>query len=237
MNQQIIDNLFEFWSLLGLKSKLLIKKENYKAVMVENSDFGKRVFDIKDKGIITDIIDKIKSKLLPNIITLSKPNELEREPDAKFMFGQRNMALDLNDYQADSNTSSNIYHVKTVEEILQFAQIASESFGYKVDGDLIKLIANEPEINLFVYRKEEETLGCGLVFFDSNNNAGLHMIGTIPAGRGMGIGKSITEYLLKEAKDKQCKFCVLHASLMGEKIYSRLGFVPYGELATYRINH
>ncbi len=62
------------------------------------------------------------------------------------------------------------------------------------------------------------------------------MIGTIPKGRGQGIGKSITEYLLHEAKQNGKNYCVLHASLLGESIYRKLGFKPYGELETYRIS-
>ncbi|BDD05595.1 GNAT family N-acetyltransferase [Aureibacter tunicatorum] len=70
---------------------------------------------------------------------------------------------------------------------------------------------------------------------DSNDNAELHMIGTVPEGRGKGIGKSMTEYLLLEAKANNAKSCVLHASAMGARIYTKLGFQAYGELETYRI--
>ncbi len=42
------------------------------------------------------------------------------------------------------------------------------------------------------------------------------MIGTVPGGREKGIGRSMTENLLQEAKDNNAKYCVLHASSMGE---------------------
>ena len=57
------------------------------------------------------------------------------------------------------------------------------------------------------------------VFFNSNNNAGLHMMGVLPNGRGKGIGKSMTERLLIEAKENNMDYCVLHTSLMGKSIY------------------
>jgi predicted acetyltransferase len=80
-----------------------------------------------------------------------------------------------------------------------------------------------------------EYLGCGIIFFDSNNNAGLHMIGTISNGRGKGIGTKMTKKLLLEAKANKSEFCVLHASMMGENIYKKLGFNSFGELETYLI--
>ena len=69
-----------------------------------------------------------------------------------------------------------------------------------------------------------EYLCCGIIFYDSNNNAGLHMIGTISNGRGKGIGTKMTKKLLLEAKANKSEFCVLHASMMGENIYKKLGF-------------
>ncbi len=61
------------------------------------------------------------------------------------------------------------------------------------------------------------------------------MIGTLPKGRGKGIGKSMTEILLIEAKENNMNFCVLHASLLGESIYRKLGFEAYKEIETYKI--
>ncbi len=100
---------------------------------------------------------------------------------------------------------------------------------------IYKIVNDSKSIRLFIYQEKSECLGCGIVFFDSNNNAGLHMIGTLPAGRGKGIGKSMTERLLIEAIENNINFCVLHASLMGESIYRKLGFESYKEIETYKI--
>ncbi len=117
-----------------------------------------------------------------------------------------------------------------------FADTASESFGYKVDHAIIhKLSLTETAAKIFIHKNSLKTLGCGIVFFDSNKNAGLHMIGTIPEGRGLGIGTQMTMRLLKEVKARGCNYCVLNASEMGEPIYKKLGFQTYGELETYRI--
>ena len=86
-----------------------------------------------------------------------------------------------------------------------------------------------------IYKEKKESYGCGIVFFDKNNVAGFHMIGTIPKGRGKGIGKSITKKLIGEALVNNSKYCVLNASKMGEQIYKKLGFTIFGTLENYTI--
>jgi ribosomal protein S18 acetylase RimI-like enzyme len=146
------------------------------------------------------------------------------------------MALDLELFSNPVNKNPNIKQVTSEDNAKTFAETASKSFGYKVDHQVINEITkNSKNIRLFIYQENNESLGCGIVFFDSNNNAGLHMIGTLPEGRGKGIGKNMTEHLLMEAKDNNAKKCVLHASKMGEPIYIKLGFQKYGEIETYKI--
>ena len=45
----------------------------------------------------------------------------------------------------------------------------------------------------------------------------------------------MTKKLLIEAKENNMNFCVLHASLLGESIYRKLGFESYGEIETYKV--
>jgi hypothetical protein len=123
--------------------------------------------------------------------------------------------------------------VRTKKEAINFAKTASEAFKYKVDGNIIHLLSEDSsKVRLFNYLQNNEYYGCGIIFFDSNNNAGLHMIGTTPNGRGKG---KMTKKMLLEAKANNNDFCVLHASMMGESIYKKLGFNSFGELETYRI--
>lgn len=237
MNDQIINNLYEFWKHIGNLNNKLIETGNYCAVSMDNSDWPNRVFDIQnDFDIIEEIQILSKENKLPEIITLTKPNKLNSNSDYEFVFGQKNMTLDLNKISITVSDKPNIKRVKTENDSVDFAETASESFGYRVDHKVIlNLVNNSNAARLFIYQEGKECLGCGIVFFDSHNNAGLHMIGTLPKGRGKGIGKSMTEKLLKEAKENNMNHCVLHASLMGESIYKKLGFEPYGEIETYKI--
>jgi len=236
-DKEILENLFEFWSYIGKKTKRLVENQHYKSVSVMESDWPNRVFSIsEDHDILYKIIDLIQDKQLPNIIALPKPNKLGDYSYSKLFLTQRNMALYLESVEVSLEDDVNIKQVRTKTDALKFAKTASETFKYKVDGNIINLLSEDSsKVRLFNYLQNNEYLGCGIIFFDSNNNAGLHMIGTTPNGRGKGIGTKMTKKMLLEAKSNNNIFCVLHASMMGENIYKKLGFSSFGELETYQI--
>ena len=237
MNKKILNNLYEFWSYIGKKTKRLVENDHYKSVSVIDSDWPNRVFSISEgKDILSEIIDLIQGKLLPNIIAVPKPNSLENLSYSKLFLTQRNMAVSLETEGMNLKGDVNIKQVRTKEDALNFAKTASDAFGYKVDGNIIYLLSEDSsKVRLFNYMYNNEYLCCGIIFYDSNNNAGLHMIGTISNGRGKGIGTKMTKKMLLEAKANKSEFCVLHASMMGENIYKKLGFNSFGELETYLI--
>lgn len=237
MDKQIINNLYELWKHIGNLNNRLIETKNYCAVSMENSDWPNRVFDIENNSKIIEEIQKLSKKnKLPEIITLSKPNKLNSNSGYEFIFRQKNMIIDLSKISINLTDKTNIKRVKTENDSVNFAKTASKAFGYQVDHKIIlKLVNNSNITRLFIYQENKKCLGCGIIFFDSNNNAGLHMIGTLPKGRGKGIGKNMTAHLLMEAKKDNINNCVLHASLMGKSIYKKLGFEAFGEIETYKI--
>lgn len=237
MNDVITSNLFEFWSYIGKKNIIYKESSNYKAVYVKGSDWPKRVFAIEDKIESYDEIIRLSNQgLLPNIITLHKHTDLVSRNKIQLQFSQINMSLDLRNYTNETFQNENIHQIETKSEAFEFANIASESFGYRVDGTTIyNLCKDSFHSKLFIYRENKNSYGCGIVFFDNNNVAGFHMIGTIPNGRGKGIGKKITEKLINEAFINNSKYCVLNASKMGESIYKKLGFATFGILENYKI--
>ena len=237
MNDVITKNLFEFWDYIGLKNNIYIESSNYKAVCVTDSDWPNRIYAIDDKKeIYEEIINLSNRSLLPNIILLDKHTDLLNFKKIQHRLTLVNMSLDLNNYTSEIKHNRNIYQVESQSDASDFAIIATESFGYKVDGMIVyNLSKDSSQSKLFIYKEINEILGCGIVFFDKNNVAGFHMIGTIPKGRGKGIGKSITEKLISEALIHNSKYCVLNASKMGEQIYMNLGFTAFGKIYNYSI--
>jgi GNAT superfamily N-acetyltransferase len=232
MNDKITNNLFEFWSYIGQQNNIYTNSTNYKAVSALGSDWPKRIYSIEDKIENYDEVIRLSNQdLLPNIISLDKNKTSTIRDKTQLLFAQTNMSLDLKNYTSTNVKNASIHQIETKAEAFEFATIASQSFGYKVDGEIIYNICKDSSrVKNFIFKDNGKAYGCGIVYFDSNNNAGFHMIGTIPDGRGKGIGKSITERLIDEALINNCNHCVLNASKMGEPIYERLGFVSFGTL-------
>jgi hypothetical protein len=62
---------------------------------------------------------------------------------------------------------------------------------------------------------------------------GLYFVGTLPEARQKGIGFSITQKPLLEAKKLGYKAGILQASDMGRPVYLKLGFKEYGRMGSY----
>ncbi len=233
MNEIIINNLYEFWEHIGILTGSIIKEKNYSAVSALDSDWPNRIFQVKHISALKEVVSDSN---MPKLLTDGASLDLESNPNLKLYFTQKNMALDLDIFESDLSPDQNIIEVSSEEEADQFAETASLSFGYNVVSSVTKdILKKSKSIKMFLYKEESKVMGCGIIFYDSDDNAGLHMIGTIPAGRGKGIGKSMTEALLLEAKKAGSEYCVLHASAMGEPIYRKLGFQSYDNLNTYQI--
>ena len=237
MNDKIINNLFEFWSYIGLQNNSYKEYQNFKVVSINRSDWPKRVYDVFDSIENYDEIAKLyKTDNFPKIITIHKPNKFLDFTKFELSFTHINMGLNLNFHKNEPFENENIYQVKTKSEAFEFAKIASQAFNYNVNGEVVyNMSKHSQKAKLYVFQENKINYSCGIIFFDSNNVAGFHMIGTIPDGRGRGIGNQITQRLIHEAINNNSKYCVLNVSKMGESIYKKLGFTAFGILENYKI--
>lgn len=242
MNEEIITNLFEFWTFIGEKTGKFIKGEGYKAFNLFDSDWPNRVFHLNiNKLDIEALVDKMKTNNLPNLITIPgyedrKFNDAFNNAEVKLRSQQKGMALMVDENTALLEGNNEIKLVENREEASTFATLASKSFGYRVDVQMLSNLINSTDrVKLFIGGAEGVYLSCGIVFYDSMGNAGFHMIGTLPEGRGKGLGKSMTQQLIRESIQVGRKKCVLHASKAGEELYKKLGFAAYDTINTYTI--
>ena len=80
-----------------------------------------------------------------------------------------------------------------------------------------------PGIQLLV-RRDGEPVGCGSLF-ESGGFGWVTNIGAVPAARRRGVGGAVTGRLLTIARERGHRRAFLAASLMGEPVYRRMGFV------------
>jgi predicted acetyltransferase len=72
----------------------------------------------------------------------------------------------------------------------------------------------------------ELTVGGGVV--------GLYTVCTLAAYRRRGFGTVLTLHPLLEARAQGHNTAILQASTEGEPVYTRLGFIPFGQITEYK---
>ncbi len=244
-NTKITINLFEFFTFLGQQTKKLVETDGYNAINLYGSDWPNRVYHLDKKGIhsqvIHELLQKIERNELPNLLTVPENDKLQKNLEAVGMFQwfiQRGMAIQLTELLPEPhNDLQQIKRVESKEEAAIFAEIASKGFQNNVDPDImVALLKNAYRVKLFIGKHDNAFASCGLSFYDSKGNAGLYMIATLPQYRGLGLARNITIRLMNECLREGIHFCSLQASPAGEPVYLKLGFLPYQNIYTYKMN-
>lgn len=245
IDTKIIINLFEFFTFLGQQTKKLVEADGYNAINLFGSDWPNRVYHLDKKGVnhqtILDLLQKIGQNELPNLLTVPEDSELQEYLESVGMFQwftQRGMAIQLTEPLPEPlNDLQQIKRVESIEEATLFSEIASKGFQNNVDPSImVALMKNAYRVKLFIGKHYNVFASCGLLFYDSKGNAGLYMIATLPEYRGLGLGKNMTIRLMNECIKDEVSFCSLQASPAGEPVYLKLGFKPFKNIYTYKMN-
>ncbi|WP_212004618.1 GNAT family N-acetyltransferase [Chitinophaga sp. HK235] len=241
--RHIIENLFEHWTYVGEKAGLITTAPRYKAVIPDGSDWPKRVFEVAGPEELALIAAQIKAGALPDAVTFTESQAMEYEhtlSSAGFEVKMRlqGMIIYLRENPpAEESGDVQFSLVTAATEAAVFADIAAQSFNYRVDGAIVaRLLHQEDKIKVFTGTYKGAAACCGVIYYDNNGNAGLHFIGTLPDFRGKGLAAAMTTRLLRECVADGKRYCVLHASKAGLPIYSRLGFEPVKEVITYALS-
>ncbi len=237
MKNEIIDNLFELWKYIGHKGGFLNHCNGYKYTWPKHDSWPSKIFELEtDQVDLKALSKKIENQLVPQAISILENENLERQlllNNYSFKSEVKGMYLPLEaSHKPDINTNT-IEAVDLNSKAVIFAEIASLSFGYEVHPSTISPLINSKKLKLFIGKHNGKYVTCGIIFLDENQISGLHMIGTLPEYRGLGLGQLMTNRLLFEAYENKSKTVVLVASKSGERIYAKLGFIAEGKLRHY----
>lgn len=72
-----------------------------------------------------------------------------------------------------------------------------------------------------------KAVGCARIRF-IDDRAKLERIAVLPEYRKMGIGQTITSFLVEEAKKRKVREAYMHAQVYANDFYIKCGFVPRG---------
>lgn len=240
MNNYIITHLFEFWECIASKGGFFTKERTYKYSYQTNMSWPSKIFGIDSEKIdLEQLKVKMKNGLLPKSIGVVNDESVEKlllNHDFEKTSMVKGMFLNLSEQDKPKENFSTIEQVDTAAKAIEFANVAAKSFGYEIyPKTIIALLNFDSKIRLYLGRYEGAIVNCGVIFLDENKISGIHMIGTIPEYRGLGLGKIMTAKLMCEAFHNQSDTVVLVASESGERIYSKMGFKVDGTLSSFSI--
>lgn len=99
---------------------------------------------------------------------------------------------------------------------------------------LVRLL-EEPSLRFYLGRLDDQLVACSMASF-TRESVGLYMIGVLPKYRNQGIGKAMTLLPMLDGLERGCRFAVLQATPMGERIYLQLGFEECSRYQVYRLD-
>jgi len=241
MNNYSTTHLFEFWEYIGLKGRFFTNETSLKYTDPNVRTWPSKVFGIDRNNIdFKELHLRMKNGDLPNSLGLIEDNWTENQlrlHNFKKTSVVKGMYFKLPQKQKPTDNFQTIHAVNSTPKAHEFAKIASQSFGYTIDPKTIIALLNcTTKIRLYLGSHKGTFANCGIVFLDKKKLSGIHMIGTIPEKRGLGLGRIMTQKLIYEAYNNQSDMVFLVASKAGERIYSKMGFITDGALHSYAIN-
>jgi GNAT superfamily N-acetyltransferase len=154
--------------------------------------------------------------------------------------GSTGMAIDLLNLNEknDAPPGFNIIEVKDNKTLKTWCQVAGT--GFSIPEQAISTIIEWLTLEIKIKQPmkfylglldgkpvatSQYYLGCGV--------AGIYFVATLPEARNKGIGFSITQKPLLEAKKLGYRVGILQASKMGYPVYLKLGFKEYSKIGSY----
>jgi hypothetical protein len=89
--------------------------------------------------------------------------------------------------------------------------------------DETAVVLADPAAHMVVASRGTEPVATAMIF-ESDGVASVQWVGTVPAGRGSGLGALVTTVVTNLAFDRSASSCTLQASPMGAPVYLRLGY-------------
>jgi len=237
--QNNITNLTNLFKLMGSKEKEI---SNKKILNLSNS-WPNRLWMPYDynKNDLQEAINTNEKEERSYILSLwERDEEIFQESikeleskEYKVLFKQIGMHLDLNTVNIEENSDLEIKLIEKKEDIKLWTKIASNSFGYEIDVNIIQKIAEDKNTYFLLAYKNDIAVATTLLY-ENSSVMGVHLVGVPKEYRAQGIAENIMKRAINISKDKKIDFMVLQASLLGLGIYKRLGFKENFMLRNYQ---
>ena len=241
----IADNLYEFYKQAALLNNLpVIRHEHFFMVRNSRSDWPQYILCDKTDGsnymIATETFNYlIEKEGAPPVVLFPIDDDFPEMAAYPESFGLRainrwnGMARSLENWN-ETEDNHEIFRVETMKDVADWTGVINKALfsGRKAENEVIFNLLKDDGIKMFIARHEKKAVATSMMF-TRDGVAGLYFIATLEEYRGKGLGTSVTAAAMNAAKKEGCNAAILHATRLGEKIYTKLGFIPYRKFYIY----
>lgn len=224
INEKNINNLLALFSLMGIdkrKNNLKFSKSWPNKLWFEydysQNDLSNAIHEAKNNERTLTIPLWNKDSFYDEYIALFEKNKM------KISFEQIGMSLDLKAQKSFESSEEDVQVINKSEDISAWVNIASSSFSYVINDEIIKEVSKNPKATLLLAYKNKLPVGTALLY-EHDNVLGVHLVGVPSEHRGNGLAYNIMLEAINIAKRKDINYMTLQASVLGLGIYKRLGF-------------
>jgi ribosomal protein S18 acetylase RimI-like enzyme len=238
----IESNLYQFYDFVASRGNLeLVNERDFSWVRNKSSAWPNWIFRVNpgllmEEKFIESLTSRIKRQEIPPYLIIPEPENSRDFYNLAEKFGLRQimrwtgMALMKDEYSADPSyhKCGKIIRVRdetSLKDWLQVVNSALYSSNSLVNALLEKLYLRDP-FKLYLGYADGEPVSTSMSF-QKDAIAGLYMISTMENHRNKGYGAELTRYAMETCFQQEAEIIILHASVMGEKVYRKIGFKEY----------
>ncbi len=233
-------NLYDLWETIGRDNHLFQTELGFQYVYATKGQWPNRFWQpigtsINSKNLhqmIANLQREERHMVLPLVQNDPLLSVLKKQ-NIPELFQQTAMIRAANKTEL-KGADLEIVIVRTKEEVLEFAQVASLAFGYSIDPDVASVLLGSNTTLLVQGKRKGQVVATGLLHA-TENTAGIHMVGVHPDFRRQGLAKKMMVHLLNLASNQGVDWITLQASDMAVGLYEQLGFKKQCTMHNYRI--
>lgn len=149
------------------------------------------------------------------------------------------MVLEARLADAPAPAGAHIERVDSEADARDYAAVMGAAYAtYGMPADVAPAVLSldvlrAPHIAAFLVRLDDGTPAAGAMVMVTHGVAGIYWVGTTPETRGRGLAELATRVAGNAGFDLGARIAALQASVMGEPVYRRMGYVTVTRYPTF----
>lgn len=246
-------NLFDYSAYIGgLRGGQINDSPNLKWVLTNDLIFN-RVLQTRFNGNVTGRVEEMVSWLKERKLPLtwfttpsSQPPNLDQHLTANGFTHQGHwfgMAYDVaRPFATAKLPKSEVYitKVRDRKSLKTWLGVAAKSFGFSLHIRYLYQqafyrfpLGDKGAWEFYIAHLNGKPVATGSLFHGEDGTAGIYWMATLPEYRRMGIATQIAVHLTEEARRRDQRIVVLHATKAGHPVYKQVGFTDFCNVNIY----